>query len=528
MVGKTAIIEFLHHHNIHDVFYLPGIHTLSLSEALRHENVRVIVPRHESSMVFMADGFARVSGRTGVVIVTPGPGLGNVVTGCMEAHGDDIPLLIIHIDTGRDEIGKGILHELADPECMFRQITKKTFAVQGKDDFAATLECAYLTANSPRKGPVLVSIPYTLLEKEVSSPLDQTEKAALSTVDGLPDMEKILAPKERPVIIGGKALMTEEARPLLDKICSTSSIPFFTTTSGKGILNETNPWCFGNVTQKGVVKNIIASADLTIALGTRLRDVDTRRRGVKIRDLLHIDVDEAWLHRNYRASYSTAGEMLFFLHHLEKATLGRTFRWALQELKDAQQKEREHLRREFLGFQLMDVINTSVPSDTVTVWDLNLAAYWAEYYYTVHDQGTFIMPRGTSPIFYALPAALGAKMARPDTPCLAVCGDGSILPAMGEIATLRTYNLPIIILLLNNNSYGILEDAMETSYGLNGLMTLQNPDFVTIASAFGVKGARVTKLEELKTILERVISGDEPFFIEFVAPVFSPPWRAVP
>ncbi|MCK7512798.1 MAG: thiamine pyrophosphate-binding protein [Desulfobacterales bacterium] len=117
-------------------------------------------------MAFMADGFARASGKTGVLIVTPGPGLGNVVTGCMEAYGDNIPLLVIHIDTGREEIGKGILHELVEPENIFRYITKKTFSVRSSDDFVPKLEKAFRLTMTGRKGPVLISIPYSLLEKE--------------------------------------------------------------------------------------------------------------------------------------------------------------------------------------------------------------------------------------------------------------------------------------------------------------------------------------------------------------------------
>jgi acetolactate synthase-1/2/3 large subunit len=526
VLGKIAIIDFLLRNKAHDIFYLPGIHTLPISECITSQNMNVFMPRHESNMAFMADGFARASGKTGVLIVTPGPGLGNVVTGCMEAYGDNIPLLVIHIDTGREEIGKGILHELVEPENIFRYITKKTFSVRSSDDFVPKLEKAFRATMTGRKGPVLISIPYTLLEKEVSFQCaDEADSTSLGQCHDLSGLESILMNKKKPVIIGGKSLMFEQARPLLDEICSGSSIPFFTTTSGKGIVDEENPWCFGNIMQKGVVKEIVSSADITIAIGTRLRDVDAKRRGVKIRELVHCDIDNTWINKNYPASYSASGEILHFLRHLQGITREKTFDWPLIELKERQHQERKDLHSKFLGFQLIHLLKEVIPNDTVTVWDLNLVAYWAEYYYPARHQHTFIMPRGISPIFYALPAAIGAKLARPEKPCLAICGDGGILPTISELSTIRKYNIPLVILVFNNNSFGILEDYMRATYSLEGIMDLENPDFVRIASAFGIKAKRVKTLRQLRKTLRDSVRWDEPFLLEFSGPVFPPPWR---
>jgi acetolactate synthase-1/2/3 large subunit len=135
------------------------------------------------------------------------------------------------------------------------------------------------------------------------------------------------------------------------------------------------------------------------------------------------------------------------------------------------------------------------------------------------------MARGISPIFYGLPAAIGAKIGSPDMPCLVVCGDGGALPTIGELATIRKYGIPIVILLYNNASFGILEDYMKNTYAIEGAMSLTNPDFVEIARAFGIKGKKVTDLTELKTLFLRDITWDEPFLIELYYPVFPPPWR---
>jgi len=274
-----------------------------------------------------------------------------------------------------------------------------------------------------------------------------------------------------------------------------------------------------------MAKKIVSSADIIIAIGTRLRDVDAKRRGVKISDLIHVDVDRAWFDKNYSAVYRASGKILPFLHALNEIFTSSSFNWRLKELKEAQHLERLGLQNKFLGFQLINVIKNSIPDDTTTVWDLNLMAYWAEYYYPVRHQHTFIMPRGISSIFYALPAAIGAKTAKPEKPCLAICGDGGVLPTISELSTIRKYNIPVAILVFNNSGFGILEDYMRATYSIEGMMALENPDFMKIAAAFGIKSKRVKTLQQLESTLRQLVQWNEPFIIEFSSPVFAPPWR---
>ncbi|MCX5810147.1 MAG: thiamine pyrophosphate-binding protein [Proteobacteria bacterium] len=569
MLGKQSLIEFFRYINIDTIFHLPGIHTLPFNETFLKSNINSFIGRHENNITIMADGYARTSGKIGVIVVTPGPGLGNAVSACMEAYSDDIPLFIIHVDTGREEIGKGILHELAEPETMFTYFTKKTYAISKTDEMIPLLNDAYRTAVSGRKGPVLVSIPYTFFEKEIpretgvrsqesggqeegvegsgnkeqgsgvrgqgsrdgvrgfEGSRGQGEKAKEQGVTGydLSALEEILHGKKRPVIIGGKSLMFEEARPIIDDICRGLSIPFLTTTGGKGIVNENSMYSFGNIMQKGIVKEILSSSDIVIAIGTRLRDVDARRRGVRVKELIHIDIDDKWIGKNYPTKLAIVGDIKQILGRLGQTLKGRKFDWDIEILKKTQKKELEQLKRLSPGFSLIKLIRGAIPDDTVTVCDLNLPSYFAEYYFPVYHQNTFIMPRGVSPIFYSLPAAIGAKIGRPDRPCLALCGDGGILPAIGELATMVKYNIPVVIFVHNNNSFGILEDVMRNRHGITGSMTLNNPDFGKLANAFGIKSKKTKSLEGLKKIFFHDITWDKPFLIEFDCPVLPPPWR---
>lgn len=539
MLGKQAIIEFFQKNKIGNIFHLPGIHTLPLNEALeKQNNIKTFMGRHESSVISMADGYARASGNIGVVMVTPGPGLGNIVSGCMEAYSDDIPLLIMHIDTERKAAGKGILHELKEPENIFRHFTKKTFAIRDAGHIASTLTEAYNTALSGRRGPVVVSIPYVLFEKKISAAHSASHtinvqktgatgvmKNRMRTSRKIGDLEKILHGKKRVLVIGGKSLMLNGIQQTLGHICLNASIPFLTTTGGKGILREDSPCSFGNVMKKGVIRDMVASADLVIALGTRLRDVDAKRRGVKIRELVHIDIDDRWIGKNYPTLLGIAGDLKGILGELSLVLKGKRFEWDISHLKHLQSDEEVSLFKRSSAYAVTRLLRETIPEDTITVCDLNIPSYWAEYYLPVYHQNTFLMPRGISPIFYSLPASIGAKIGRPDRPCLALCGDGGVLPTIGELATLKRYDIPVVIFIHNNNSFGILEDAMTDRYDRTGSMSLNSPDFVKLAQSFGVRAKRTKTLTGLRNILLHDITWEEPYLIEFIQPVSPPPWR---
>lgn len=532
MLCKDAILEFLKEKNINDIFYLPGIHTVSLNTAFNAHNINVYMGRHESDLIYMADGYSRRTNKIGVIFVTPGPGLGNVVSGCMEAYYDNTPIIVFHIDTKRHEHGRGILHELKEPENMFKYFTKKSLYVSKIDELLPTLNQAYTEAVTDRKGPVVISIPFVFLDKEVTYKHDtlyeKTEKwqkkDSYDQGHFIEDIDRILKNKQTPLIIGGKSLMFKEAVDIIDKICVNSSIPFLTTTGGKGILDERLPYAFGNIMKKGMTNKMIKEADIVLAIGTRLRDVDGKRRGVKIKELIHIDIDDTWFGKNYETVYAVAGKLLDVLKDLELVFKKRRFQWNLKVLKEEQKKEEGLLSKNAIGYKAIKTIRDSIPEETITVWDLNLISYWAEYYFPVYGQRTFFMPRGISPIFYALPAAIGVKIGAPKTPCLTVCGDGGILPNLSELSLIKKYNIPLTIIVYNNNSYGILEDVLNKRYGIKNSMRLANPDFVRLSRAFEIRSKKIKTLEGLKKILLKEINWDEPFLIECEYPLFSPPW----
>lgn len=528
MLGKEAIIEFFRKKNVAHIFHLPGIHTLPLNQDLKKSDIAVFLGRHESNCGFMADGYARASGRIGVVVVTPGPGLGNVVAACMEAHGDGVPLLILHIDSDPRRWGKGVLHEIVDSESIFINFTKATLAVRRAGDLLPLLEKAYAAATTERCGPVVISIPHTLLEKKIpkgSSEIVIGEALQALTSHDSSGLRKALQGKNRPAIIGGRTLLRSGLAQQVESLCGEASIPLLTTTSGKGLISEDLPFAFGHVMAQGTARSILSRADVVIAIGTRLRETDAKWRGVKSESIIHIDVDDGWMGRNHLTDLKiVCPELSTVIEDLVQIFKKRKSEWCLEALKAVQTKEHDDLRTS-PGYAITTLLRSVIPAGTTTVWDLTLISYWAEYYFPVLRGESFVTPRGTSPTFYAVPAAIGAKIARPDQPCLCVTGDGSSLPSLSELATVKKYNIPVVFLVYNNNSFGVLDEYMTKRYGLEGVMGLSNPDFVKLAQAFGIKSVRARTVDDLGRAFRKEITWQEPFVIEFDFPVFPPPWQ---
>ena len=220
-------------------------------------------------------------------------------------------------------------------------------------------------------------------------------------------------------------------------------------------------YAFGNVIGKGIERQILKSADRVVALGTRLRGVDTKKKGVTIGSLVHIDVDGQWLGKNYHSGPTIAGDMRQAVGALRSTMNGRRSDWDMEGLRTARKVELNGLGEINEGFRIVDLLRRVTPRNAVTVWDLNMCGYWAECYFPVFEERTFLFPNGVSPIFYAFPAAIGAKLGRGSSPCLCVTGDGSFLPTAGELATIAAYGVPIVVLVSDNGGFGVLEDFVD-------------------------------------------------------------------
>ncbi|MCX7858127.1 MAG: thiamine pyrophosphate-binding protein [Deltaproteobacteria bacterium] len=525
MTGKELISLFLKRQGIDKVFCFPGIYTLSLLNCLLSNGISIYMARCERSLLFMADGYSRASGRQAIAIVPPGPGLVNSLVGLMEAFWSETPLLLLYVDPDSKYTGRGIFHELSEPHKMVESVTKTHIKIESEESFFHDLKKSFTLTTFGRPGPVFLSINQKFLEKNVEyNWSEKQESRKISTIgDFAEKLVRCLNKKRRPLIIAGWQLMNEKTGQLLEELCNDAKIPLLTTTGGKGVVDERRPYAFGNIVQRGTVRKILEEADLVIAIGTRLRYQDTKNRGITIKELVHIDVDQEWFNKNYKTSLAEAGNLELFLNILKEAFKGRKSTWSIDKLKENYTRDLDNFINNS-GYRIIRTIRQSIPEETMTVWDLNTLFYWAEYYFPVYKQRTFLTPRGSSTIFYGLPAAIGAKIARMDLPCLCICGDGGILPSIGELATMVKYKIPVVILIHNNKSFGTLEAVMKKRHKVRNQMNLENPDFVKLAKAFGIKAKKTKTEEELSNALRR-IDWDEPLVIEFFSEPFESPWE---
>jgi acetolactate synthase-1/2/3 large subunit len=447
----------------------------------------------------------------------------------MEAFCADSPLLIVFVGGTEKDIRQGALHAIGQIESIFNNITKAVFYIQNEKDFTHDLEAAYRLTISPRPGPVLVSIPYKILDKECFfndgrvKDHDEVGKGHLTCDQNL--LEKVLRDSTKPVVLVGKSLMESGAGTQLGEVCKKAGVPILTSTSGKGAISDDHHCAMGHMASLGQVRKILDMSDMVLAIGTRLRKSDTINRGIKLKRLVHIDVDERWLDQNYRAHLAMVADMTASVDSLAHIWKDKRFLWDLSSLKIMQEEQKAELTQSKDGMRLVKLLGESVPKNTTTVWDPTMFGYWAEEWFSVFRPRSFIYPHGTSSIFFGLPAAIGAKLGRPQDACLCVMGDGGFLSVSAELITLKTHNIPIVVLIYNNSSYGVLEYYMEQRFGKRNKMTLANPDFIKLSLSFGIKAARAENIEQLESIFQHYVTWDEPFVIDFDFHLFAPPWQ---
>ena len=535
--GAEILIKTLKQSGVKFVFGIPSIHNISVYEALQNEPaIRHILCRQETTACHMADGFARAmwckkqaGGVPGVVLASTGPGTGYLIPAVQEAFGSSSPLLIVTTNVPTENIGKksGSLHEFISQDAIFENITKSTVCVKSVDDIEADTVNALKSAISGRPGPVYLEIPTDILSE---SSYGRNERAAATHTDNrfINDIEKavlLLEKAKRPLIIAGvsalRAGLSKEIRALAEKLCS----PVITTTQSKGIIEESSKLSFGNAAQKGLVQEIADISDLAIAIGTRLREVDGKRRGLHLPELIHIDWDDTWLNRNFPASVALTGDIRSILSEIiekiEPYQISDKKIW-IEQLDKKKKEALEQANKADVELQYINVIRGVMPKEGVLVIDNTQLGYWSEYFYPSYRPGGVIAARGSSPIGFAFPAAIGVKIARPEDKVIALIGDGGFLYCAQELATCVRYNIGFPLIVVNDNAFGVIRYLQKKDYGREFESDLTNPDFIALAKSFGVDAVSVNKPSQLRDALQQALLSEKMCLIE-VRATFSEP-----
>ena len=528
-----GVVRILKEAGVGVLFGIPSIHNLGLYDALRKEpDVRHILCRHESTATHMADGYARESRKIGVVITSTGPGAGYTVPALQEAFGSSVPLLMITTNIASRKIGKGIgtLHEITGQKEIFRNVTKAVFAVRNKSDAENLTRRAIETAQTGRPGPVYLEIPTDFLNME----RDQNNRPVKEKPPKpapLPNLEETLTlirTAQNPLILVGTAALRAGLSKEVVALAETLTAPVFFTPNARGMIPDDHFLALGNGARQGVIREAVTSSDLVLALGTRLREVDTKRRGLLLSRLIHVDWDDQWIGKNFPAKIELTGDLVQIVRTLVKEITppahGEERKARMAEILKNRMAETSRIREEHSQLAYLEAIRDAMPRESTLVADNTQLGYWSEYFYPSHVPGGWMGAKGSAIIGFAFAAAVGAKIAAPSKPIVALIGDGGFLYSTQELATCARHGIGFPLIVVNSSSYGIIGYLQEKFHQHEYETRLANPDFVQLAGAYGVEGCRVTSPTQLQDALQEALSSGEMRLIELVEDFPEPPF----
>ena len=533
--GADGIVQALKESDVSTIFGIPSIHNIGLYESLRHDpSIRHIGCRHEAGATHMADGYARASGGLGVIVSSTGPGAGFTVSALQEAWGSCSPVLMIttNIDAAKIGQGLGVLHELEGQTALFRTITKEVIVAQADDDLYALARRAISVAQASRPGPVCLEVPTDLMAGDVPAAAP-TPQGSTPTFPPLPprldEAVAILRNAKQPLILAGtdasRANIAGDIQALAEALCA----PVVTNTPGKGVVPEDHALAFGNAARRLVVKEIVPGCDAAVVIGSRLREVDAKRRGLVLPEqLIHVDWDERWISKNYPAAVPLVGDITAITRALRDQLEGEPYTGPRQERTAAWRREAEaeieRLSQERAELQSLQAIRAVLPRDSALVIDNTQLGYWAEYFYPSYQANGIIGAKGSGLLGFSFPAAIGVKLARPDTPVVGLIGDGGFLYTAQELATCVRHDVGFPLVVVNDNAFGVIDYLQRTAYQEAYQAQLTNPDFLAFAAAFGVPATRVQSPAELQSALDRTLASGEMHLIEYQMTIQEPPF----
>ncbi|MDN5310237.1 MAG: acetolactate synthase large subunit [Methanolobus sp.] len=531
MTGARAFIECLYREGVDTIFGYPGGVLLPIYDELYSSNIRHILVRHEQAAAHAAEGYARATGKTGVCLATSGPGATNLVTGIANAYMDSIPMVAFTGQVPSSLIGNDAFQE-ANITGITMPITKHNYLVQDVKELPRIIKEAFHIASTGRPGPVLVDLPKDITTDMID--FHYPEKVELRgynpTYQGnLQQIKKAAAEIERssnPVIYAGGGVISSGAAAELKKFAEKIQAPVTTTLTGMGGFPGDHPLFMGMPGMHGTkyANYAIQEADLLIAVGVRFDDRVTGKikSFASNAKIIHIDIDPAEISKNVKVDIPIVGDAKWILSHLLKHTgKAQSEEW-LEKIAGWKEQYPLHYleaacKDDIKPQYIIEQINEVCP-DAIIVTEVGQHQMWAAQYFKYTEPRTFISSGGLGTMGYGFPAAIGAKVARPDKVVIDVSGDGSFQMNSQEMATIVQNNIPVIIAIFNNGFLGMVRQWQEIFYGKRYSSTCirDSVDFVKLAEAYGALGIRVTKCSEVRPALEKAIASGRPTLIDFI------------
>ena len=533
--GTQILLNMLKEENVDTIFGYPGGAVIDIYDELYRSDIKHILVRHEQGAVHAADGYARASGKVGVALVTSGPGATNTVTGIATAHSDSIPIVVFTGQVPTTLIGNDAFQE-SDITGITRPCTKHNFLVRNVEELATTIKEAFHIARSGRPGPVLVDLPKNVMasmaEYDPSSiVVKMDEPLHKASSKKYAQMLGFLKEAKCPVVLIGGGILLGKAPEELRAFIERTRIPVTSTLMGLSGFPGTHPLWLGMLGMHGTyyANMAISNCDLLIVLGSRFSDrvtgkIETFAANAKI---IHIDVDPSSINKNVIVDLPIVSDLKTALQQMNgmlaeqqyrfdeterQAWLDQIEAWK-QEVPLTYCQNGEIIKPQFVIEKLFDLTR----GRAIITTEVGQNQMWAAQFYRYENPHTFISSGGLGTMGYGFPAAIGVQCAFPDALVVDIAGDGSIQMNIQEMATAVQYNLPVKIVLLNNNYLGMVRQWQELFYEKRYSHTemMYAPDFVKVAEAYGFVGLRTDRQAEVEPLLRKGLALPKPVLMEF-------------
>lgn len=528
--GSDIIVECLLEQGADTIFGYPGGAVLNIYDSLYKysDKIKHVITCHEQGACHAADGYARSTGRTGVVLATSGPGATNLVTGIATAYMDSVPLVAITGNVSCGLLGLDSFQEV-DITGITMPITKHNFIVKSVNDLADTIRLAFRIANTGRKGPVLIDVPKDITQavaEYTPQPAQQPEKNAPLSADEINTAVELIANAKKPYIYAGGGVISSGASAELKKLAELTDAPVSCSLMGQGAYDETDRRYIGMLGMHGTVRAAYAlnNCDLFIGIGTRFSDRVTGDTSVfgKQAKIIHIDIDPAEFNKNVDVTTTVTGDVKEVLAAInEKITQQSHPEWSAEILgKDFGEPVQQGTPElPVTPEAVIEELDRQTNGEAIITTEVGQTQMWAAQYYKCKNPRSFVSSGGLGTMGFGLGAAIGAKTGNPDKTVVNMAGDGSFAMNLNELITASAHGINIVEIVINNNVLGMVRQWQRLFYSKHFSETTldaRHIDYVKLGEAFGIKTFVIEKTEEIAPVLREAleISKSAPVMIE--------------
>ncbi len=534
MNGADAIVKCLEMEKVEYVFGYPGVAICPFYDSILNTKIKTVLVRHEQHAAHAASGYARLTGKVGVVAVTSGPGATNVITGIATAYADSIPLVVITGQVDSRLMGSDVFQE-ADVSGACESFVKYSYIIRNAEDVPRIVKEAFYIANSGRKGPVLIDFPIDIQNQKIGK-LEYPETVSMRsykpTVKGhtrqIDKVVRELKKAKRPLICTGGGAHLSGAADVIRSFAEKHNVPVVSTMMGLGTLPTEHPLFFGMVGNNGQAygNRAMNQADMILLAGARVADRSIARPN-EIEDnkvLVHIDVDPAEIGKNAGPSIPLVGDLKSVFEELDKEAISTSTEEWLKTLADFR-REAEQDKKAKADLvttpgtvdptRFIRALSDAMEKDAVYVADVGQNQLWSCANCIIRE-GRFFTTGGMGCMGYSVPAAMGAKLAEPDRQVVAVCGDGAFQMCMMELGTMRQYNVPVKIAVIRNNVLGLVRQFQHFTYKdrFSVIDLTGSPDLESIAAAYGMKFLHLNDEAKMEETVKAFLENDESVLLQ--------------